>query len=353
MKMFGWLNCQPWVAQYFEEIDGIKIAIENIDREEAQEKIRRAASRIISEFAFEIVEPLRGRYIACPRSPAPIPVAAVALAPGVRIYSPRMEPSAPGATPQSGCALYSGSICGINLMEHGLTVGHLFDKVGTECLCRHEDTSPAVGAVGMCVYKADVVDLVNSLRKTTADLALMKIGCSSHNIVVVDGRPYAIRLYRGTLDIRHVSDVAILSFDGQLRYGRVTSTLFTNGCVGLHNTMVIVDPTQATQTRVNDPGDSGALVISVPDPTQSEVVVYGMVIGYFESDDRSQSKTVATRLCDILEHIIHSDLDFAAPHMECSGGYDHNELSVVVASSTSHVESLHAGLESGYSTMMT
>jgi len=351
MKMFGWLNNQPWVAQYAEEIDGIKIAIENISREEAREKICHAASRIISDFNFEIVEPVRGRYIACPRTTDAASVAARTatpppLIPGALIYSPRMEPSAPGAKAESGCALYSGSICGGNGGSHfaecGLTVGHLFDRVGTECRYRPDAGHPQEVQVGVCAFKADLVDLTDSFRKTTADMALMRVGIQSHNVVTVGGRPYSMRLYRGILDIQHVRDVVILSSDGHVRPGRVMSTLFTIAKVGLFNTMAIVDPEQETHTRINSQGDSGALVISVPDPTRSEVDVYGMVIGYFESDDGSLSKTVATRLADVLDHLIPIGLDFAPPlALESSSG---DEAPSVMVTNVSQ----HYDMDSGF-----
>jgi len=295
------------VSQYFEVGTRVHIAVENIDRREAYTKIRQAADNLVPEFEFEIVEPLVGKYTPCSLTHVRNGIDTtcvemakdrVGLTPGVKISCERMEPRARGEKVESGCALYSGTVKLFASMERGLTVGHLFEDVGLECTSL---SSPML--VGRCSNKITFIDLVDSLRKTTADLALIDVFCPANNTIVIDGVTYLLKLYEGFLNSINCYEVAILSYNGQMRYGQMDSTFFTVSALGLYNTLSVVDPDN-NWSRVNNPGDSGALVISVPDPKVChEIVVYGMVIGYFESEDGTQSKTVATRLWDILSYV--------------------------------------------------
>lgn len=311
------------MSQYFEVGLKVHVAVENIDRRVAYRKIREVASKLAPEFEFQIVEPLVGNYVPCPsvgNDANCLPSGPdVVLTPGVKIYCERIEPAAPGQKVESGCALYSGSIELPGGAERGLTVGHLFENVGLECTLWHGAETSTV-SVGRCRAKISVVDLVDSLHKTTADLALLDVFCPAKNAVVIDGVTYVLRLHRGFLSPVSRPKVAILSDSGQLRHGLMDSTLFTVSALGLYNTLTIVDPDHS-RSRVNNPGDSGALVISVPpDPNVSrEVVVYGMVIGYFESEDGTQSMTVATRLWDVLSSVSKLPQSEVPPHSLESG----------------------------------
>jgi len=298
---------QRWVSQYFEVGLRVHIAVENIDWGEAYTKIREAADKLVPEFEFEIVEPLIGHYTPCPLSSDGNGAesgadAEVVLMPGVKIFCERMEPAAVGQKVESGCALYSGSVQLHGGVERGLTVGHLFEDVGLECTVQCGSSSSSV-SVGRCQAKISVVDLVDSLHETTADLALLDVFCPANNTIVIDNVNYVLKLHSGFLSPIDRPKVAILSDNGQLRHGQIDCTLFTVSALGLYNTLTIVDPDN-NWSRVNNAGDSGALVISVPDPTVTrDVVVYGMVIGYFESEDGTQSKTIATRLWDVLNFV--------------------------------------------------
>jgi len=301
---------QSWVLQYFEVGLRVHVAVENIDRREAYAKIRKTANRLAPEFEFEIVDPLVGKYTPCPLTSRrgndvgclQLVADKVVLSPGVKIFCDRMEPAAPGEKAESGCALYSGSVKLQGAVERGLTVGHLFEDVGLECTVRCSSL-PSTVSVGSCHTKLTFIDLVESLRKTTADLALLDVFCPVDNNIVINDVAYQLKLYQGFLNCIDCHKVAILSDNGRIRYGQMDSTLFTVAALGLYNTLSIVDPDN-NWSRVNNPGDSGALVISVPDPNvHREIMVYGMVIGYFESDDGTQSKTIATRLWDILSYV--------------------------------------------------
>jgi len=302
---------QSWVSQYFEVGLRVHVAVEDIGRQEAHRKIKEAADTLAPEFEFKIVEPLVGKYTPCPWTALgngndakclQIVADEVVLKPGVKIFCERMEPAAAGEAVVSGCALYSGSVKLLGNVEKGLTVGHLFEDIGLECTAQCNSSTTTV-SVGRCHAKITFVDLADSLRKTTADLALLDLFCPVENTIVINNVTYLLRLYQGFLNCVDCPQVAILSYNGQIRYGKMDSTLFTVSALGLYNTLSIVDPDN-NWSRVNNPGDSGALVISVPDPTiSSEIVVYGMVIGYFESEDGTQSKTVATRLWDILNYV--------------------------------------------------
>jgi len=317
---------QSWVSQYFEVGLRVHIAVENIDRHKAYTKIREAADRMNPEFEFEIVEPLVGNY-----TPCPLPAVGneakgiwtgtddkVVLMPGVKLFCERMEPAAPGLKVESGCALYSGSVKLHGGIERGLTVGHLFENAGLECTVQFGSSTSSM-SVGRCHAKISIVDLIDSLHKTTADLALLDVFCPAKNTVVIDNVTYVLRLHEGFLSPMDCPKVAVLSDNGQLRHGQIDSTLFTVGALGLYNTLTIVD-LDYSQSRVNSPGDSGALVISAPDANVSrDVVVYGMVIGYFESEDGTQSKTVATRLWDVLNFIGKTSQYHVPPHSLESG----------------------------------
>jgi len=317
------------VSQYFEVGLRVHIAVENIDRREADANIREAADRLVPPppgFEFEIVDPLVGTYTPCPLTSGSDAAAAadfvaaekVVLTPGAKIFSDRMEPAGPGEKVVSGCALYAGCVRLQGSVERGLTVGHLFEDVGLDCKLRRNDSSSSSSAsvVGRCQAKVAFIDLVDSLRKTTADLALLDVFCRAENTVVIDDVAYVLRLCHGLPNADQRLNVAILSSNGRIRYGQLVSTLFTISALGLYNTLSIVDPDNSW-SRVNNPGDSGALVISVPGPSSGgEVVVYGMVIGYFESEDGTQSKTVATRLWDVLNCVNRMSPQFGAVTFE-------------------------------------
>ena len=302
---------QSWVSQYFEAGLRVHIAVENINRHEAYAKIREQADELLPEFEFEIVDPLVGKYTPCPLTSlrngndaecVRIATDTVILTPGVKIFCDRMEPAAPGEKAEGGCALYSGSVQLKGNVDIGLTVGHLFEDVGLECTVRGNSLTSTL-SVARCRTKISFIDLVDSLHKTTADLALLDLFFPAENTIVINNATYLLKLYQGFLSCIDCPQVAILSYNGEMRYGQMDSTLFTVSALGLHNTLSIVNPDN-NWSRVNSPGDSGALVISVPDPEVSnEIVVYGMVIGYFESEDGTQSKTVATRLWDILHYV--------------------------------------------------
>jgi len=318
------LYSQSWVSQYFEVGLKVHIAVENIEHCEAYAKIREAADKLIPEFEFVIVEPLIGKYTPCPLPSVGNDAeclrteADVVLMPGVKIFCERMEPASPGQKVESGCALYSGSVKLHGGLERGLTVGHLFENVDLECTMQCSPSWSSV-SVGRCHAKIPAVDLVDSLHKTTADLALLDVFCPADNTIVIDNVTYMLKLHEGFLSPGDSPKVAILSDNGQLRYGQVDSTLFTVNALGLYNTLTIVNP--YNWSRVNNPGDSGALVISLPDPNVSRhVVVYGMVIGYFESDDGTQSKTVATRLWDVL-NVVSKMSQFHVEQCNVESGY--------------------------------
>jgi hypothetical protein len=225
----------------------------------------------------------------------------------MQLFSPRMEPVDAGHQAESGYAMYAGCVRGSWFGAYGLTVGHLFDAVGTECQRRAMPWFPFRVTVGKCALKIDSVDLKKSIRRTTADVALIQLTCPTQSVIHVAGRDYRLRLYRGKLC--NSSTVAIVTKDGAIRLGHINNSLFTIDRLGLFNTMSIVDLEQQS-TRLNDSGDSGALVTSVPGDSD-EIFVYGMVIGYYESFDGTLSNTVATRLCDVLECIAGgAELDF-------------------------------------------
>jgi hypothetical protein len=213
---------------------------------------------------------------------------------------------------------FAGSVSGFRsgAGEYGITVGHLFEAVGTECHRRASPWFPVNMLVGSCALKLSCVDIVSSIRKTTADLALIKLNYCSLNVIHVDGREYKLKLYRGKLHKQKTgTTVAIVTKDGDVRCGEVADFLFTIDKLGLHNTISIVDR-HGKSSRLNDLGDSGALVTSVPDRNGPDVLyVYGMVIGYYESQDGLQSNTVAIRLWDVLQCISDSpELNFGTAY---------------------------------------
>jgi hypothetical protein len=117
----------------------------------------------------------------------------------MQLFSPRMEPVDVGHPAESGYAMYAGCIRGSWFGDFGLTVGHLFDTVGIECQRRATPWFPFRVTVGKCALKIDSVDLKKSIRRTTADVALIKLTCPTQSVIHVAGRNYRLRLYRGKL----------------------------------------------------------------------------------------------------------------------------------------------------------
>jgi len=137
---------------------------------------------------------------------------------------------------------------------------------------------------------------------------------------------------------------------------------------GINNTLAIVDCFDQN-LKINGEGDSGALIMSVPVAWKNgattqrvpspdadrleELTVYGMVLGYYESDDKRVTRTIASRLGDILlmqsELFGSNDVNFvpvvyqSEASSECASAY-------AVQATCDSVHELQASSDSAYAT---
>lgn len=289
-------------------LTGLEIGIDKITKEEAEKEIKRK-TEAIPDFQFLVTSSVeRGRYVPCPLSgfrsrsnndaEMMIKKRCSILKPGIIIYSPYMEPNPGSNQSESGCAVYSGVLDGLGNGEVlGLTVGHLFLSKGIAVIldgC----------SIGHCLYKYEYIDHM-MIGRTTADLALLRITqFEQTNEITFNGTTFMLRFFRGDLDSSaDPIQVLIPCKDGSFQEGVITNSIFTRKPWNLFNTLCITCP--KLSLKVTGEGDSGALVISHPIQSEDERVlwVYGMVIGYWESEDKSVTHTVATRLWNVMESI--------------------------------------------------
>ena len=294
-----------------QELDG-KMAIGvQCQLDSADEKIKRQADELsMKNFEFRLMKPIRGKFHRCPNTKKieATVIKAIALQPGAKVYSTRMEPDPSTGLVIPGCALYSGYINLTPNIKSAMTVGHLFERVDVCCHCL--STKEVIGA---CKIKVPEINL-KMVGRTTADLAFCQLSESvlPKNKISYKDAMYEIELCKDHLDQSHVPiDVMILCKSGKLRFGRIVDTYCTLKDVSLFNTFKIISPD--CEARITEDGDSGALVLSPFVSSRGKLLVYGMVIGYWESEESIKSHTVAIRLWDVINELSFttSDVNFS------------------------------------------
>lgn len=130
---------------------------------------------------------------------------------------------------------------------------------------------------------------------------MLHVAVPADNTVTVGGQHYRLNLFKA--DLSPNLPVIVLLKDGSSSEGIIAESMCTLKKDDLYNTLRIVRA-EGTPEKIAGEGYSGALVLSRPAPhSGDQLLVYGMVIGYWESDEKDRSHTVATRLWNILETV--------------------------------------------------
>ena len=206
--------------------------------------------------------------------------------------------------------LFSGSI---DKYEVGMTVAHAFVRGNVIKVEGESDT--ATPDVGSC--RESFNGLVREGGgELTADLALLDLdtaSCSVANTVWWPKRGHSktlqIKIYKSE-EIAEDSAVMILDQNGEFQYGCIHSDRFADIEGGLHDVLAICASEQQ-EVAITKPGDSGALVMSLPNNETDTVYVYGISTGIYKSIPDGKTMTIANSLWSVI-HEISSNASYSA-----------------------------------------
>jgi len=197
--------------------------------------------------------------------------------------------------------LFSGSV---SKYEVGMTVAHAFGRGnGLTVECESDRATPSVGSCS---------ESFNGLMREggeqlTADLALLDLdtaSCSVANTVWWPRRGHSrtlqIKICKGQ-EIAEDSGVMILDQKGEFHYGCIRRTRFTDGARDLYDVLGI-SASEQQEVAITKPGDSGALVMSIPTSENDTVYVYGISTGLYTMQD-GKSMTIANSLWKVIHEI--------------------------------------------------
>ena len=258
---------QDWAVQFYEDKDGITIAVENITNGEVLACLQRER---FDELKINIISRKPTKYVRCmetPRDEAEVKPCQIEINPGAKfeIHQPVK-------------ILYSGSICGSRLQnDYGLAVGHGFPN-------DHGDVAVIDGErFGVCKAKFEVI----GKPPITADISFIQPAGScflTRNILTVrrtngiEGRQrYKLKLYK--VIIRPGLDVMVVDKNGIGHDGIVQRAPFTDKSDEEHKfyrTLTI--GCDGGSFSCVERGDCGGLVTTRPSLDSDQVDVLGFVI---------------------------------------------------------------------------
>jgi len=209
------------------------------------------------------------------------------------------------------CVLFSGSI---NSYELGITVAHAFDQ-GDSLLIQFESDKVRKGkcerTIGRCEASFAKIQRRDG-GQLTADLAIVHLNtciCSVGNTVWWPRRgentAFRIKIYEEETIPDHTS-VMILDQNGEFQYGCIITESYDDGNLrgyddGLHD-VIGVCASETEEVAITQRGDSGALVMSVPNNERNFLYVYGISIGLCDKPG-GKSMTIANSLRNVLREI--------------------------------------------------
>lgn len=334
---------QDWAVQFYHDLkeEIIRISVVEEQRDRAKQCIEEATVRgelqvPVPDHVF--VKPVRHRFRFLANTSNsdsgnsnsssmdgtfPKPTQPVPLKPGTLVESPENKK----------LSLLGGTIAD---KKTGITVAHAFGQnhhVGVS-------TPDGIRFVGNCRQTFDRVtkNVGGHSFEITADVAVLDLDeacCSVDNTIVwkfSDGstRELKIKLYKGG-ELHGDISVVILDKNGTFHQGCICMGEILDKLLetdGLNGVLAITTTEGNGQQHVaiSNEGDSGALVMSLPVDGATEVFVYGMVIGVFETveeegetkdqDFQKVSMTVANSLWEVIEGmqingVDPSQIDFA------------------------------------------
>ena len=209
--------------------------------------------------------------------------------------------------------LFSGSIIshGENC-EQGLTVAHAVNKgedieIVPEPDSQNSAKSDRSRIIGKCREKfKEFGPPPTDKMKITADLALLELNVENVSVSNTVLLPYRLKMFKGKI----TSDVKVVILDqgGNPQFGCIHRPRWTDATVkfgdsvGIFDVLGIGRQNETSDVRITEIGDSGALVMSVPDDKTDIVYVYGNVIGICHFG-YGNSLTIANKIWPVIEEI--------------------------------------------------
>ena len=204
------------------------------------------------------------------------------------------------------CNTLSGEcflFCGLINHEQGITVAHALDPGNGIAIKSEPDRTVSV-QVGKCRATFEKLPLPGG-GQLTADLALLELDmavCSVGNTVWWPyrgrGRTFQIKVYDGQ-EISKDTAVIILDQNGHFQIGCIHRTQLTDE--GMDDVMGIC-ASENEEVSITQSGDSGALVMSIPNNEDDILYVYGIVIG-ISTYPNDKSMTIANSLPKVIQEI--------------------------------------------------
>jgi len=280
---------KDWATQFYYDVasDEVYVAVEESRREEALRCLRKFPSDVCN-----IVDPWQSSYEPGMGIQMGGQQCQMELCPGGRICNAHSR----------HCFLFSGSV--IN-RELGITVAQALDP-GDKIEIRFESDSAVVHEVivGRCRETFETLQRRDG-AKLTADLALLELDtdrCSVGNTIWwpfrAEHTAYRIKICKDQ-QIPDDTRVMILDRNGEFQNGCIRRTCLTD--CGLHDVMGLCI-SENELVSVTQPGDAGALVMSLPNNENDVVYVYGIVIGICR-EPNGKSLTIASSLWKVVHEI--------------------------------------------------
>ena len=287
-------------TQYYYDVksDEVHIAVEEYRREEARRCLRE-----FSPDVYQIVAPWHSSYQSGCDSPIEEKGGQqiqMELYPGHRIHK----------TGSRRCVLFSGSI--IN-REHGITVAHAIDpEDDIEIQCESDTAALAhERIIGKCRETFENLQR-QSGGKVTADLALLELDtdrCSVGNTVrwpwPGPSRALQIKICKEQR-IPDDTRVIILCQNGNFQSGCIRRESLTDVTIQRYDgglcDVLGIGLSEEEEVAVTQEGDSGALVMSLPNSETDVIYVYGIAIGRYRTGNE-KSLTIANSLWKVIHEI--------------------------------------------------
>ena len=288
--------------QYYHDVaeDVVRIAVDEAYKEEAHQCLRQEFPGN-QQPIYEICDPWESSCQPASDSPSCCCIQ-TEVGPGIRIFDITKQ-----------FFLFSGTVMN---RERGITVAHATRPGNQIMLGPDHDPTDGDKTIGHCRETYENLQLQIG-GKMTADLALLELNsrrCSVDNTVRwpfrAGGRTLQIKMYKGCR-VPDDTRVMILDQNGDFQYGNIRRDHLTDKRLeqeDLHNVLAICDKIGQKEMSIHQPGDSGALVMSLPSKDSDVVQVYGIVNHIYTervatTGSIERTLTVANSLWDVIQEL--------------------------------------------------
>jgi len=206
----------------------------------------------------------------------------------------------------------------------GITVAHAVNADQEVVVCKRQNNGHTAQDIGRCIGTFQDIQVIGERSECTmtADMAVLDLLPDFYlrrNSVKVGGREFSLKIYKGRR-IPAKTPVMVIDQKGELRKGIIRKPPFTDTFLetkkmkNLYNVMGIGAAGEGKAMAITSPGDSGALVLSMP-PEKSKnaeddvLFVYGIVIALYSWKDHNgeeNSLTISNVLGGVIPEVFSS-----------------------------------------------